>query len=185
MAVDGRMARPMTSDELGALGRLTGRVGARGPARGERLLAYTCAVVNRQLVPGIHEVASHVLAHRAESDPCNLHARQASWSTRTISMVRAAATVVPATLRPMATSADERRAQFRWMDKLSDEDVTAVPLAEPGTMLADLDEYVDATSPKRGRVISLEGEKVPVGGVYIVKSASPGDLWDRIGEAIR
>jgi hypothetical protein len=52
-------------------------------------------------------------------------------------------------------------------------------------MLADLDEYVDATSPKRGRVISLEGEKVPVGGVYIVKSASPADLWDRIGDAIR
>ncbi len=85
----------------------------------------------------------------------------------------------------MATSAEERRAQCRWMDKLSDEDVTTVSLAEPGTMLADLDEYVDATSPKRGRVISLVGEKVPVGGVYIVKSASPGDLWDRIGEAIR
>ena len=72
----------------------------------------------------------------------------------------------------MATSVEERRAQFRWMDKLSDEDVTAVALAEPGTELADLDEYVDATSPKRGRVISLEGERVPVGGVYIVKSAS-------------
>ena len=54
-------------------------------------------------------------------------------------------------------------AQFRWMDKLSDEDVTAVSLAEPGTELADLDEYVDATSPKRGRVISLEGETVPGG----------------------
>ena len=73
----------------------------------------------------------------------------------------------------MATSIEERRKQFRWMDKLSDEDVTAVALAEPGTELADLDEYVDATSPKRGRVISLEGERVPVGGVYIVKSASP------------
>ena len=84
----------------------------------------------------------------------------------------------------MATSVEERRAQFRWMDKLSDEDVTAVPLAEPGTELADLDEYVDATSPKRGRVISLEGERVPVGGVYIVKSASPPELWERIGEAI-
>jgi hypothetical protein len=85
----------------------------------------------------------------------------------------------------MATSVEERRAQFRWMDKLSDDDVTAVSLAEPGTALADLDEYVDATSPKRGRVISLEGERVPVGGVYIVKSASPPELWDRIGEAIR
>ena len=30
-------------------------------------------------------------------------------------------------------SVDERRAQFRWMDKLSDEDVTAVSLAQPGT----------------------------------------------------
>jgi hypothetical protein len=85
----------------------------------------------------------------------------------------------------MAANLEERREKFRWMDKLSDEDVAAVTLAEPGTMLADLDEYVDATSPKRGRVISLEGERVPVGGVYIVKSASPGELWDRIGEAIR
>jgi hypothetical protein len=85
----------------------------------------------------------------------------------------------------MATSVEERRTQFRWMDKLSDEDVTTVTLAEAGTELADLDEYVDATSPKRGRVISLEGERVPVGGVYIVKSASPPELWERIGEAIR
>jgi len=29
----------------------------------------------------------------------------------------------------MATSVEERREQFRWMDKLSDEDVTIVPLA--------------------------------------------------------
>ena len=28
-------------------------------------------------------------------------------------------------------------------------------------------------------------DRVPVGGVYIVKSASPAELWDRIGEAIR
>jgi hypothetical protein len=85
----------------------------------------------------------------------------------------------------MATSVEERRAEFRWMDELSDEDVAAVQLAEPGTTLADLDEYVDATSPKRGRVTALEGERVPVGGVYIVKSASSPDLWERIGEAIR
>ena len=85
----------------------------------------------------------------------------------------------------MATAVDKRRKQFLWMEKLSDEDVAAVPLAEPGTELADLDQYVDATSPKRGRVTSLEGERVPVGGVYIVKSASPPELWDRIGEAIR
>jgi hypothetical protein len=85
----------------------------------------------------------------------------------------------------VATSVDERREQFRWMDKLSDEDAAAAPLAEPGAELADLDEYVDATSPRRGRVVALEGERVPVGGVYIVKSASPPELWERIGEAIR
>jgi hypothetical protein len=85
----------------------------------------------------------------------------------------------------MATTVDKRRKQFLWMEKLSDEDVAAVPLTEPGAELTDLDQYVDATSPKRGRVTSLEGERVPVGGVYIVKSASPPELWDRIGEAIR
>jgi hypothetical protein len=85
----------------------------------------------------------------------------------------------------MATSVEERRKQFLWMEKLSDEDVASVSLAEPGTQLADLGEYVDATSPKRGRVISLEGERVPVGGVYIVKSAIAPELWERIGEAIR
>jgi hypothetical protein len=85
----------------------------------------------------------------------------------------------------MAKSVEERRTQFRWMDNLSDEDVAAVHLVDPGATLADLDEYVDATSPKRGRVISLEGERVPVGGVYIVKSATQPELWDRIGEAIR
>ena len=40
----------------------------------------------------------------------------------------------------MATSVEERRTQFRWMDKLSDEDVSALTLAEPGTTLGDLDE---------------------------------------------
>ena len=76
----------------------------------------------------------------------------------------------------MATSVEERRTQFRWMDKLSDEDVTGCPSPSRARDSADLDEYVDATSPKRGRVISLEGERVPVGGVYIVKSASPPEL---------
>jgi hypothetical protein len=83
------------------------------------------------------------------------------------------------------STVEERRERFRWMENLSDDDVGAVALAEPGTQLADLDEYVDATSPKRGRVVSLEGERVPEGGVYIVKSASDAGLWDRIGEAIR
>ena len=31
----------------------------------------------------------------------------------------------------------------------------------------------------------MEGERVPVGGVYIVKSATDEALWERIGAAIR
>jgi hypothetical protein len=92
--------------------------------------------------------------------------------------------------RPTATipsmTADELRQRFTWMAKLEDDaDVVAIPLAEPGTMLTDGDSYVDATSPKRGRVLSMEGERVPVGGVYVVKSETDSGLWDRIGAAIR
>ena len=83
-------------------------------------------------------------------------------------------------------TAVERRARFRWMDKIeNDAAVLAIPLAEPGTELADGDQYVDATSPKRGRVTSLEGERVPVGGVYIVRSAVDADTWEQVGAAIR
>ena len=85
----------------------------------------------------------------------------------------------------MAT-AEELRERYAWMEKLeNDADVTAIELAQPGTQLKDGDEYVDATSPKRGRVLSMEGEKVPEGGVYIVKSETDAGLWDRIGAAIR
>jgi hypothetical protein len=85
----------------------------------------------------------------------------------------------------MATAA-ELRERFTWMAKLeNDADVTAIKLAEPGRMLEDGGQYVDATSPKRGRVTSLEGEKVPVGGVYIIKGETDPGLWDRIGAAIR
>jgi hypothetical protein len=83
-------------------------------------------------------------------------------------------------------TADELRERFTWMAKLeNDADVTAIPLSEPGTKLTDGDMYVDATSPKRGRVNAMEGEKVPVGGVYVVKSATDEGLWERIGTAIR
>jgi hypothetical protein len=83
-------------------------------------------------------------------------------------------------------TADELRTRFTWMSKLEDDaDVAAIALTEPGTMLTDGDHYVDATSPKRGRVLAMEGEKVPVGGVYIVQSATGDALWERIGTAIR
>ena len=75
--------------------------------------------------------------------------------------------------------------EFGWLDVLDDGERGGVVYSEPGEMLDDGDWYLDATSPKRGPVLAMEGEKVPVGGVYIVKSASPADLWDRIGEAIR
>jgi hypothetical protein len=88
-------------------------------------------------------------------------------------------------MRCMAT-AEELRKTYAWMEKLeNDGDVTSIKLAQPGTELKDGDEYVDATSPKRGRVLSMEGETVPKGGVYIVKSETDGGLWDRIGTAIR
>jgi hypothetical protein len=83
-------------------------------------------------------------------------------------------------------SAEDLRSRFSWMAKLEDDaDVSAIELAQPGTKLKDNDQYVDATSPKRGRVISLEGETVPVGGVYIVRSETEDGLWERIGRAIR
>ena len=88
-------------------------------------------------------------------------------------------------MRAMAT-ATELRERFAWMAKLeNDADVTAITLSEPGKELKDGDWYVDATSPKRGRVLSMEGETVPKGGVYIVKSETDDGLWDRIGTAIR
>jgi hypothetical protein len=96
------------------------------------------------------------------------------------------AMVVRSTATILAMTAAELRDRFTWMEKLeNDADVTAIPLSEPGTMLTDGDHYVDATSPKRGRVNAMEGEKVPVGGVYIVQSATEPGLWDRIGAAIR
>jgi hypothetical protein len=83
-------------------------------------------------------------------------------------------------------TADELRQRFTWMAKLEDDtDVVAIPLAEPGTMLSDGDHYVDATSPKRGRVLAMEGEQVPAGGVYVLESATDAGLWERIGTAIR
>jgi hypothetical protein len=88
-------------------------------------------------------------------------------------------------MRCMPTAAELRKT-YGWMEKLeNDADVTAIELAQPGTDLKDGDEYVDATSPKRGRVLSMEGERVPKGGVYIVKSEIDAGLWDRIGQAIR
>ncbi len=73
--------------------------------------------------------------------------------------------------------------EFGWMAALQDGERAAVAYTEPGTMLDDGDWYLDATSPKRGPVLAMEGEKVPVGGVYIVRSSTDGALWDRLQAA--
>jgi hypothetical protein len=83
-------------------------------------------------------------------------------------------------------SAEQLRKTYAWMAKLEDDaDVAAIKLTQPGAELRDGDHYVDATSPKRGRVLAMEGETVPKGGVYIVQSEIDPRLWERIGTAIR
>ena len=73
--------------------------------------------------------------------------------------------------------------EFGWMAPLDDGERGAVAYAEPGTMLDDGDWYLDATSPKRGPVLAMEGEHVPAGGLYIVRSQVDGALWDRLQAA--
>jgi hypothetical protein len=70
--------------------------------------------------------------------------------------------------------------EFGWLSVLDDAERSAIVYSEPGEMLDDGDWYVDATSPKRGPVLAMEGEKVPVGGVYIRQSRIPEALWGRL-----
>ena len=49
----------------------------------------------------------------------------------------------------------DARTRFGWLAPLSDDEVAAVVFSHPGEMLDDGDWYVDATSPKRGPVLSL------------------------------
>ena len=72
---------------------------------------------------------------------------------------------------------------FGWLAPLSEAERAAVVYSEPGELLADGDHYLDATSPKRGVVLSMDGEKVPVGGVYIRQSNTAADLWTRLQQA--
>ena len=75
------------------------------------------------------------------------------------------------------------RARFAWIAPLTDDEVREIAFSQPGELLEDEGWYVDATSPKRGPVLSLEGEKVPVGGVYIVRSKQADALWQRVTQA--
>ena len=69
---------------------------------------------------------------------------------------------------------------FGWLAPLDDAERAGVAYSDPGEALADGDWYLDATSPRRGPVQALEGETVPVGGVYIRRSKVPDALWTRL-----
>ncbi len=70
--------------------------------------------------------------------------------------------------------------EFGWLAPVGDAEATQVVFSEPGEALDDGDWYLDATSPKRGPVQSLEGERVPIGGVYIRRSKVGEELWPRL-----
>lgn len=70
--------------------------------------------------------------------------------------------------------------EFGWLDVLDESERAAIVYSDPGEALDDGDWYLDATSPKRGPVLAMEGEVVPAGGVYIRKSKVPEALWGRL-----
>ncbi len=70
--------------------------------------------------------------------------------------------------------------EFGWLNVLEEGERAGVVYSDPREALDDSDWYLDATSPKRGPVMSMEGETVPVGGVYIRKSKVPEALWGRL-----
>jgi hypothetical protein len=73
--------------------------------------------------------------------------------------------------------------EFGWLDVLDESERTSIVFSDPGEALDDGDWYLDATSPKRGPVLAMEGEIVPAGGVYIRKSKVSEALWGRLQSA--
>jgi hypothetical protein len=69
---------------------------------------------------------------------------------------------------------------FSWLQPLTEDERSRIVFSEAGEMLDDGDWYVDATSPKRGTVLALEGEFVPKQGLYIRRSKVGEDLWGRV-----
>lgn len=67
-----------------------------------------------------------------------------------------------------------------WLQPLTEDERSRIVFSEAGEMLDDGDWYVDATSPKRGPVLALEGEFVPKQGLYIRRSKVGEDLWGRV-----
>lgn len=69
---------------------------------------------------------------------------------------------------------------FAWLSLLGAGETDLIRFSPPGEALDDGDWYVDATSPKRGPVLAMEGERVPEGGVYIRRSSVGEAAWGRI-----
>ena len=67
-----------------------------------------------------------------------------------------------------------------WLQPLTEDERSRIIFSEAGEMLDDGDWYVDATSPKLGPVLALEGEFVPKQGLYIRRSKVGEDLWGRV-----
>ena len=67
-----------------------------------------------------------------------------------------------------------------WLQPLAEEERSRIVFSPAGEMLDDGDWYVDATSPKRGPVLALEGEFVPMQGLYIRRSKVGEELWGRL-----
>lgn len=80
----------------------------------------------------------------------------------------------------MSTASGYEAADFTWLAPLDGRESAAISFSPPGEPLDDGDWYLDATSPKRGPVLAMEGERVPAGGVYIRRSRAGEELWTRL-----
>jgi hypothetical protein len=69
---------------------------------------------------------------------------------------------------------------YSWLDPVTDDEAGRIVFSPAGEMLDDGDWYLDATSPKRGPVLTLEGEFVPRQGMYIRRSKVGEELWGRL-----
>ena len=67
-----------------------------------------------------------------------------------------------------------------WLQPLNEDERSRIVFSPAGELLDDGDWYVDATSPKRGPVLALEGEFVPMQGLYIRRSKVGEELWNRL-----
>jgi hypothetical protein len=70
--------------------------------------------------------------------------------------------------------------EFSWLSPLGESEASRITFSSAGEQLDDGDWYLDATSPKRGPVEALEGERVPEGGTYIRRSKAGEELWQRL-----